>query len=78
MYNRCITDIDEYTDFIFHVLGKETGGCVVLKCALAEIALWLLKATKEQAQRAMVKDPEPSDIKRFQDYIFNYICKVAA
>jgi len=80
MYNRCITDIDEYTDFIFHVIReKKQAGCVVLKCALAyDRSLAFGEATKEQAQRAMVKDPEPSDIKRFQDYIFNYICKVAA
>lgn len=80
MYNRCITDIDEYTDFICQVIrDKKQAGCAALKCALAyDRSLAFGEATKEQAQRAMVEDPDTVDINGFQNYVFDCVCKIAA
>ncbi|HEY9061413.1 MAG TPA: amidohydrolase family protein [Pseudobacteroides sp.] len=80
MYNRDITDIDEYTDFIYQVIrDKKQAESVALKCALAyDRTLAFGETGKEQAQRAMVKDADAVDIKYFQDYVFDCVCKTAA
>ena len=80
MHNQRITDIDEYTDFIYRVLKeRKQAGCVALKCALAyDRSLAFGEATKEEAQRAMVNEPDMMDIKKFQDYVFDCVCKMAA
>lgn len=79
-YNRSITDIDEYIDFIEAVLlEQKQAGCVVLKCALAyDRALDFEEATKAEAQRAMGRDADEQDIILFQDYIFDQVCRIAA
>lgn len=80
MSNRHITDIDEYTDFIGSVIQEQKqAGSVVLKCALAyDRSLDFEEAVKEQAQRAMKENADAGDIKRFQDYVFDFVCKTAA
>lgn len=77
---RHITDIDEYTDFLGEVMQtQKQAGCALFKCALAyDRSLDFGEASKEQAQRAMKENAEALDIKRFQDYIFDFVCKTAA
>lgn len=80
-YNRSITDIDEYVSFMEEILvERKTAGCVVLKCALAyDRGLDFGSATKAEAQRAMGQDdPDGINVIRFQDYIFDQVCRIAA
>lgn len=78
--NRSISDIDEYTSFINQVIwDKKQNGCKVLKCAIAyDTSLDFGEASKYQAQKAMQKDPDEKDIRKFQEYVFDCICKTAA
>lgn len=78
--NSAITDIDNYIKLIEYViLKKKEEGCITLKCALAyDRSLNFGVASKEMAQKAMTENPEDKDVKAFQDYIFDRICKIAA
>jgi hypothetical protein len=80
MYKRCMTNIDEYLDFIHQVIReKKQAGCVALKCALAyDRSLDFGVAFREQAQRAMWEAAGAQDIKNFQDYVFDFVCDAAA
>ncbi|HHU49435.1 MAG: amidohydrolase family protein [Caldicoprobacterales bacterium] len=80
LYNRSISDIDEYINFINQVIwDKKQSGCTVLKCALAyDTSLDFGEASKYQAQKAMKEEPNAENIKRFQEYVFDCICKTAA
>ena len=80
MHSRSITDIDEYLDFIDQVvLDAKRVGSVALKCAIAyDRSLNFGEASKEEAQKAMTEDPDKGDIKKFQDYAFDYLCRLAA
>lgn len=80
MHNRRITDIDEYSGFIEQVMrGQKQAGSAAFKCALAyDRSLDFGLATREQAQRAMLEKADAGDIKNFQDYIFDCVCKTAA
>ena len=80
MTNRIITDIEEYMGFLCEVLReRKQAGCAVLKCALAyDRSLDFGNAEKAQAQRAMREDADAQDIKAFQDYVFDWVCKAAA
>lgn len=77
---RHITDIDEYTAFCEEIIqGRKQAGCPVLKCALAyDRSLNFGVATKEQAQKAMRASASAEDIRHFQDYLFDQICRIAA
>lgn len=80
LYNRSISNVDEYTEFIDQVIWeKKQSGCAVLKCALAyDTSLDFGEASRYQAQNAMKADPEAEDIRKFQEYVFDCICKTAA
>ena len=67
-------------EFVYEVTVSEImAGAAVLKGALAyDRTLDFGLASRKQAERAFQADPEPGDVKAFQDYIFDWICTVAA
>lgn len=83
VYGQQIDDIKGYTDFVYHAIKrKKEAGCKSLKSAIAyERPIAIETATAEEAQSAMgFGGPQPSAIaiKKFQDYIFDTICDIAA
>ncbi len=78
--DRAIEDIDEYIAFVrAAIAAKKAQGCVALKQALAyDRGLDFLPTDKAHTQRAFRPNPEPEDIKAFQDYVFWQICDIAA
>ena len=75
-----ISDIDAYMAFISQdILKQKRAGCAALKCAAAyDRGLDFMEATKQQAQRAMTKNPDALSIRHFQDYVFDGVCACAA
>ncbi len=80
MSGRNIADIDEYTDLLGVLMREQKQkGSAAFKCALAyDRPLDFGESTKQQAQRAMKEDPGAEDIKSFQDYVFDFVCNLAA
>jgi hypothetical protein len=80
LQNQEVTDIDEYISLIDRVLReKKRAGCVMLKSALAyDRSLKFGTATREAAQKAMKENPDETDVRAFQDYVFTKICEVSA
>ena len=77
-----IDDIKEYTDFLYRVIReKKDAGCSSLKSAVAyERSIAIETASAEEAQAAMGLGRQPSKeaVRKFQDYIFDIICDIAA
>jgi len=83
LYNRKFHDIDEYIFFVRNLIKEEIkSGCVAIKNALAyDRALDFDKSSKDDAQKVFKKsksDITDDDIRLFQDYVFDEICKLAA
>ena len=78
LYGKKYTTIDTYMRFVRKLIReKAEGGCVALKCAMAyDRPIDFEKTTKAQASKAF-SAPTPANIKRFQDYAFFQICKLA-
>ena len=82
-YNQHIDNINTYTDFMYRVIKeKKAGGCSSLKSAIAyDRSIEIGAATAKEAQAAMgfgKKEPSAAVIRKFQDYIFDVICEIAA
>ena len=83
LYGYVPEDLDEYVSFIEDVIcTKQKEGCVALKCATAyERGLDFEAVSREVASGVLKKPPyeqSPLDVKNFQDYIFEQICRIAA
>jgi len=80
-FAKQINDIKDYTDFLYRIIKeKKEAGCCSLKSAIAyERSIAIEASSAEEAQAALGK-PEPSAaaVKKFQDYIFDTICEIAA
>jgi len=82
-HNQNIDNIKTYTDFMYRIIKeKKEGGCSSLKSSIAyDRNIKIDPATAEEAQEAMGfgrKEPSAAVIKKFQDYIFDTICVIAA
>ena len=82
-YEQHIEDIKTYTDFMYRAIKeKKDEGCSSLKSAIAyERAIGIDAATAEEAQAAMGlnrEDPPAAAIRKFQDYVFDTVCVIAA
>lgn len=82
LYGKC-EDFDEYLAMIDRVIGEmKARGCVALKSALAyDRALDFKEQSKRAAERVFGKPPSnvaPEELKSFGNYIFDYICGLAA
>ncbi len=80
-YNKEFIDVDSYLLFVRNLItSKIKGGCVAIKCVIAyDRTLKFEAATKEEAGRVFKnRDYTRADILIFQDYLFNYICDIAA
>jgi hypothetical protein len=82
LYNTEFAGIDDYILFIRKLItDKIKGGCVALKNAMAyDRTLDYEESTKNEAQKIFKGKGyiTKANIKLFQDYIFNEICKLAA
>ena len=80
LQNQQTQDIDEYISLVDRVLReKHQAGCPMLKCALAyDRSLSFGTGTREEAQKAMKDDPDETDVRAFQDYVFVKIIELAA
>jgi len=80
LHGKRISDIDEYIDFLSGVMREQRRrGAATFKCALAyDRSLAFAEATKEDAQRAMREGAGAADVGRFQDYVMECVCRVAA
>ena len=80
LYDHRITDIDEYTSFVYGKIQEmKKRGCVALKVPVAyDRRLDFTETYKEAAQKAFYEDRSEADIKAFQDYLFFEICKMAS
>ena len=80
LYNRRITDIDEYINFVYGKIREmKKWGCVALKVPVAyDRRLDFTETPKEAAQKAFNEDRSEADIKAFQDYVFFEFCKMAS
>ena len=82
-FGQQIDDIKKYTDFLYRVIKeKKEAGCSSIKSAIAyERTIAIEAASAEEAQRALgFGRPEPpaETVRKFQDYIFDTICGIAA
>ena len=82
-YGQHIDNIKTYTDFMYRIIKeKKEGGCSSLKSSIAyDRTIEIEHATAEEAQAAMgfgSNKPSAADIKKFQDYVFDTICDIAA
>jgi len=82
LYGKC-DSLDEYLAMIDRVIGeKKSAGCVCLKSALAyDRALDFGPQSKRSAERVFNKPPKnvaPEELKAFGNFIFDYICSLAA
>ena len=82
-YNQHIDDIKSYLDFMNRVIKeKKEGGCSALKSSIAyDRSIMIEKISAEEAQAAMGfdrKEPSEAVIRKFQDYVFDVICEIAA
>jgi uncharacterized protein len=82
LYNREFGDIDNYLLFVRKLITEKTdNGCIALKNAMAyDRTLDYEISTKDKAQRVF-KGKEyitEENIRLFQDYLFDEICKLAA
>ena len=82
-HNQHIDNINTYTDFMHRTIKeKKEAGCSSLKSAIAyERILEIGPSTAKEAQAAMgfgKKEPPAAVIRKFQDYIFDVICEIAA
>jgi len=82
LYGRC-GDLDEYLAMIDRVVGeKKRAGCVCLKSALAyDRALDFRPQSKRAAEKVFNRPPRnvaPEELKAFGNFIFDYICSLAA
>lgn len=82
LYGRC-DSLDEYLTMIERVITeKKAAGCVCLKSALAyDRALDFKPQSKRAAERVFGKPPTnvaPDELKAFGNFIFDYICELAA
>jgi len=82
-FGQHIEDIKTYTDFMYRIIkAKKEEGCSSLKSAIAyERSIGADAATAEEAQAAMGlnrDDPPEAAIRKFQDYVLDAICVIAA
>jgi hypothetical protein len=82
-YGQHIDDIKSYTEFIYRTIKeKKEGGCSSLKSAIAyDRTIEIGAATAEEAQAAMGfgrSEPSAATVRKFQDYVFDTICIIAA
>ena len=82
LYGRC-ESLDEYLAMIDRVIAeKKASGCVCLKSALAyDRSLDFRPQSKRAAERVFGRPPSdvaPEQLKAFGDFIFDYICGLAA
>jgi len=83
LYGYVPKDLDEYVSFMEErIRAKQEQGCVALKCAAAyERGLDFEAVSRAVASRVLKQRPHeqsPLDIKNFQDYIFEQVCRIAA
>ena len=83
IYGKHIEDIKTYTDFMYRTIKeKKEGGCSALKSAIAyDRTIETETASAEEAQAAMGFDRgviPAASIRKFQDYVFDTICEMAA
>jgi hypothetical protein len=82
-FGQHIDDIKAYTDFIYRIIKeKKENDCSSLKSAIAyDRSIKIEHSSAEEAQKALgFSRPDPSavEIKKFQDYVFDVICDIAA
>jgi hypothetical protein len=82
IYDRNITDIDSYIDFMREiVVKKKDAGCVALKSALAyDRSIDFHSVPKADARRVFEKNDSKitaEEIRDFQDFIFFELCAIA-
>lgn len=80
-YQADYKDLDSYLLFVKNLITRKLrGGCVSIKCAIAyDRPLRFQEVTKEEASKVFNNgDFSKEDIRKFQDYLFNYICDIAA
>ena len=82
LYEKEFMDIDDYVSFIRNLIeDKIKSGCVAIKNAMAyDRELDFTESSREKAQRIFKNkcNITESDIKFFQDFIFQEICRLAA
>ena len=84
LYNKQIDSIDAYVDFLYETIKlKKAAGCCGLKAAIAydrslDIAAGIRAADAQKALGYDKTGQSDTDIKMFQDYIFEAICAIAA
>ena len=83
VFGQQIDDIKKYTDFLYCTIrDKKEAGCVSLKSAIAyERTIAVEVSSAEDAQKAMgfgIAEPSMTAVGKFQDYIFDTICVIAA
>jgi hypothetical protein len=82
-FGQSIDDVKNYTDFIYRTITeKKEAGCVSLKSAIAyDRPIAIETASAEDARAAMgfsKPEPPPPVVRKFQDYVFDTICDIAA
>jgi predicted TIM-barrel fold metal-dependent hydrolase len=82
-YGQQINNIKDYTDFLYRVIKeKKESGCATLKSAIAyERSISVEASSPQEAQAAMglgKTEPSAAAVKKFQDYVFDVICDIAA
>lgn len=82
LYNKEFTDIDDYVLFIRNIIkDKVKSGCVAIKNAMAyDRTLDFSEGSRNKARQVFEnrENITETDIRHFQDYIFQEICMVAA
>jgi predicted TIM-barrel fold metal-dependent hydrolase len=80
MYGREFGDLDAFTDFVSGLIAENVkNGSVCIKNAIAYDRTVNFKETeKDKAAKVFSSDASAEDIRHFQDYLFLYICRVAA
>ena len=83
MYGRHIDDIKTYTDFMYRAIKekKESGACALKSAIAYDRTIEIRPATSAEAQSAMglgTSEPSAESVRKFQDYIFDTICDIAA
>jgi hypothetical protein len=82
-FGQHIDNIKAYTDFMYRIIKeKKEGGCSSLKSAIAyDRSIRIEPSSMEEAQKALgfnKPDPSAEEVKKFQDYVFDVICDIAA
>ena len=80
LYSREFGDLDAYLAFVRELVTSNIdSGSVCIKNAIAyDRTIVYREATAEQARKAFNHNASPEDVQHFQDYLFYFICGLAA